>query len=470
MNVVGVILAAGLGKRMKASLPKVLHKINGIPMLQYVLNTLYELKPQKTVLVVKPSNEMRGSLVMNSSTGIVYQEESRGTGNALLKAWPALRGYKGTVVVLNGDTPLIMRDTLKKFLAIHKKEKNIISILSFMAQEPDSYGRLLRDGKGNILSIVEEKDTTDLQKNIKEVNSGIYALESEAFPVLKEIKLNALKGEYYLTDIVSIARNKGMKIGAYCIGSENELMGVNTPEELERAQELIRERVVRKWADRGVSFMDRTSVFISTETRIGSETVIYPNVYLEGNTKIGIKCTIYPNVRIYNSIIGDEAIIKDSTLIEDSIVKRRASVGPFARIRPGSEIGKDAKVGNFVEVKKSIIGSGTKANHLTYLGDAKIGNNVNIGAGTITCNYDGYKKHITVIEDNVFVGSDSQFIAPVKISKNAYIGAGSTITKDVPSGALALGRAEQKHIKGWVIKRKLKVKSEQLKIKKNEKK
>ncbi len=470
MNVVGVILAAGLGKRMKASLPKVLHKINGIPMLQYVLNTLYELKPRKTVLVVKRSNEMRGSLVMNSSTGIVYQEEPRGTGNALLKAWPALKGYKGTVVVLNGDTPLIMRDTLKKFLAIHKKEKNIISILSFMAQEPNSYGRLLRDGKGNILSIVEEKDTTDLQKNIKEVNSGIYALESEAFPVLKEIKLNALKGEYYLTDIVSIARNKGMKIGAHCIGSEDELMGVNTPEELERAQKLIKERVVRKWAYRGVYFMDKTSVFISTETRIGSETVIYPNVYLEGNTKIGIKCTIYPNVRIHNSIIGDEAIVKDSTLIEDSIVKRRASVGPFARIRPGSEIGKDAKIGNFVEVKKSIIGSKTKANHLTYLGDAKIGNNVNIGAGTITCNYDGYKKQITVIEDNVFVGSDSQFIAPVKISKNAYIGAGSTITKDVPSGALALGRAEQKHIKGWVIKRKLKVKSEQLKIKKNEKK
>src|SRR4030043_1416916 len=226
----------------------------------------------------------------------------------------------------------------------------------------------------------------------------------------------------------------------------------------------MKDRIIKRWLYRGVTFVDTNSVFISSNIHIGRGTIVYPNVHLEGNTKIGKRCTIYPNVRILDSIIGDGAVIKDSTLIEGSIVKRKASVGPFAHIRPGSEIGAGAKIGNFVEVKKSVIGSGTKALHLKYLGDAKIGKNVNIGAGTITCNYDGYKKNITTIEANVFIGSDSQLIAPVKIGKGAYVGAGSTITNDVPSKALALSRVEQKHFDSWAIKRQLKVKSEQLKV------
>lgn len=460
MKIAGVVLAAGLSKRMNLPLLKVLHKIHGSPMLHHVLKTLNELKPQKIVIVVgKHFKEIKESIPDDGSISYAHQSEAKGTGDALLKAWPAFKGFEGTVIVLNGDTPLVTRETLKKFLTIHKKKQNVVSVLSFIAKEPGSYGRVIRDKAGAITSIIEDKDATELQRNIKEVNSGIYAIERDAFPMIREIKLNQLKGEYYLTDIVSIARSKGMKVDAYCIGSEDELMGVNTKEELERAQKLMKEKTIKKWMDRGVSFIDTASVYISPGTRIGRGTLIYPNVHLEGDTKIGKGCTIYPNVRVYNSTIGDEAIIKDSTLIESSIVKRGASVGPFAHLRLGSEIGRGARIGNFVEVKKSVVGSGTKASHLTYLGDAKIGSNVNIGAGTITCNYDGVKKHTTVIEDNVFVGSDSQLVAPVKIGKGAYIGAGATITKDVPPMALALSRVKQRHIEGWA-KKKLKSKSE----------
>jgi len=480
MKVAGVILAAGIGKRMNSYLPKVLHKLSGRMMLQHVLNTLYKLKPQKVVVVVgKYFKEIKesiiqtnppippllkggkGGLLRTQNSGLIFaqQKEAKGTGDALLRALPYLRGFKGTVVVVNGDTPLITRETLKKFLRFHEEKNDVISVLSFMSQETGSYGRIMRGKTGYITSIVEEMDATYLQKNIREVNSGVYAIDSDAFHLLKEIKLNESKGEYYLTDIIRIARNKGLKTGAYCIGSEAEFIGVNTREELEKARRLMKDRIIRRWTDRGVSFVDTTLVFISSDVKIGRDTIVYPNVHLEGNTKVGRGCTIYPNVRIQNSIIGDGAIIRDSTLIEDSVVKNRASVGPFAHIRPGSEIGTGAKIGNFVEVKKSVIGSGTKASHLTYLGDAKIGKDVNIGAGTITCNYDGYKKHITTIGDNVFIGSDSQLIAPVRIGKGAYIGAGSTITKNVPSKALALSRIEQRHLKGWALKRKSKVKS-----------
>jgi bifunctional UDP-N-acetylglucosamine pyrophosphorylase/glucosamine-1-phosphate N-acetyltransferase len=467
MKIAGVILAAGLGKRMHSSKPKVLHNIYGTPMLQYVLHRIRALNPQKVIVVVgKHFKDIKDSVGHVNSISFVHQREAKGTGDALLKAKQALKGFQGTVLVINGDTPLIRRETLKKFLSLHKQKGNSISVLSFIAQNPGSYGRVIRDEFDSAVSIIEDKDATIIQKGIKEVNSGIYAIESKGLPFLKEIKLNESKGEYYLTDVVSIAKDKGIKVDAFCIGSEDELMGVNTQGELEKVRQIMRERIVQKWLKKGVNFIDISSVFISPYVKIGKDTQIYPNVYLEGNTRVGKGCTIYPNVRVQDSTIGDEAIIRDSTLIEDSVVKKRAFIGPFARIRPGSYIGEDARIGNFVEVKQSIIGSGTKAGHLSYLGDAKIGNNVNIGAGMITCNYDGYKKCITVIEDDVFVGSDSQLIAPVKIGKGAFIGAGSTITQDVPSMALALSRVKQLNIKDWVIKKQLEVKREKLKVKK----
>src|SRR4030042_2539256 len=426
MKLAGVVLAAGLGTRMNSSasggLPKVLHKLHGTTMFQHVLNTLHKLKPQKIVIIVgRHFKEIKESIIQtnppippllkggkggllriqNSELIFAQQKEAKGTGDALLKALPSLRSFKGTVAVINGDTPLITRETLKKFLKLHENKNDVISVLSFMSREPDSYGRIIRDNAGYITSIVEEMDATYLQKNIREVKSGVYDIESDALYLLKAIKLNETKGEYYLTDIIGVARDKGITAGAYCIGSEDEFIGVNTQEDIEKARQLMRLRIIKRWMNRGISFIDATSVFISLDVRMGRGTTVYPNVHLEGNTKIGKGCTIYPNVRIRNSIIRDGAVIRDSTLIEGSVVKDRAVVGPFAHIRPGSKIGTNAKIGHFVEVKKSVIGSGTKASHLTYLGDAKIGKDVNIGAGQITCNYNGYKKHITVIKDKV---------------------------------------------------------------------
>ena len=469
MKLAAVVLAAGLGTRMNSSVPKVLNDLNGTLMLQHVLNTLYKLKPKRIVVVAGMHiEEIKKSIQDGSNIFFAHQKEAKGTGDALLKAVPSLRGFQGTVLVVNGDTPLITPETLKKFLLLHIKRRDTLSLISFISREPDSYGRVIRDERGNVLSIIENRDATVSQKSIKEVNSGVYAIESQGMGFLKAMKLNESKGEYYLTDLVHIAKNKGVKIDAFCMGSKDEFIGINTHQELEKARQLMKDRIIRRWIDRGVSFVDTTSVFISSDVKMGKGTIVYPNVHLEGNTKVGRGCTIYPNVRIQNSTIGDGAIIKDSTLIEGSVVKNRASVGPFAHIRPGSEIGTGARIGNFVEIKKSVIGSGTKASHLTYLGDAKIGKDVNIGAGTITCNYDGYKKHITVIKDKVFIGSDSQLIAPVKIGKGAYIGAGSTIIKDVPSNALALSRVEQRHIKGWALKRKSKVQSSKFKVTKKE--
>ncbi len=459
MKTAAVVLAAGVGKRMKSSLPKVLHSFHGATMLQYVVNTLQKLKPEKIVVVVgKHYEKIKFSLREIDKISFAEQREPKGTGDALLKAVPLLGRGRGTVIVVNGDAPLITPETLKKFLVLHRKRRNQLSILSFLAEEPVSYGRLMRDHEGSVMSVIEERDASASQKAIKEVNSGVYAIEPQALQLLKEIKLNELKGEYYLTDIVHIVREKGLKMDAFRIGSEDEFIGVNTRQELEKAGRLMKNRIIKRWKDRGVKFIDAGSVFLSSDTHIGKGTVVYPNVHLEGNTRIGRDCTIYPNVRISESTIEDGVVIKDSTLIESSTVKKMASVGPFAHIRPGSEIGVNAKIGNFVEVKKSIVGPGTKASHLSYLGDARIGRDVNIGAGTITCNYDGNKKHITTIEDGVFIGSDSQLVAPVKVGKNAYVGAGSTITKDVPSKALALSRAEQVTIEGWATKRQLKVK------------
>ena len=464
MKIMCVVLAAGIGKRMNSSLPKVLHILHGTPMLQYVLNTLYEFNPLRIVVVAgKHLKEIKESIGDANVISFVQQKVPMGTGDALLKAWTALKGFQGTVVVVNGDTPLIMSKTLKQFLTLHSKEKNSVSMLSFIAEDPGSYGRVIRDGAGDIISIVEDRDATERQKKIKEVNSGVYSIETDTLHLLKEIKLNESKGEYYLTDIIGVAKEKGIKIGAYCIGSEDEFMGVNTKKDFEKVRQLMRDRIIKKWVNRGICFIDTSSVYISTDVKINKGTIIYPNVHLEGNTRIGRGCTIYPNVRVQDSIIGDGVIIKDSTLIEGSLVKRKASIGPFAHIRPGSEIGEEVKIGNFVEVKKSVIGSHTKASHLTYLGDSKVGKNVNIGAGTITCNYDGYKKHVTIVEDDVFIGSDSQLIAPVKIGKGAYVGAGSTITNDVPSLALGMGRTRQINIKDWVLRKKLKVKKERSK-------
>jgi len=462
VNLACIVLAAGLGKRMHSSLPKVLHRIHGTSMIQSVLDTVYGLDPEKVIVVVgKHGKDVKESIKVDinarrhdRSVSFAQQKEAKGTAHALLNALPFMKGFQGTVLVMNGDTPLISLGTLKKIISLHRKNNDIVSLLSFQAHDPGSYGRIIRDRGGRVLSVIEDRDATASQKKIKEVNSGVYVFETEALRLLNKIRMNVSKGEYYLTDIINIARGKGIKTSAYSIGDEDECIGVNTLEDLEKVRKIMSEKIINRWKRRGIRFIDTKSVFIDSHVTIGRGTTVYPNVHLEGQTRIGNECTIYPNVRVSDSFIEDRVIIKDCTLIESSVVKKTASVGPFAHLRPGSEIGRGARIGNFVEVKKSVVGTGTKAGHLSYLGDAQIGKNVNIGAGTITCNYDGKKKHATVIKDNVFVGSDTQFIAPVEVGRGAYIGAGSTITKDVQAHALALSRVEQRQINGWASRRK----------------
>jgi bifunctional UDP-N-acetylglucosamine pyrophosphorylase/glucosamine-1-phosphate N-acetyltransferase len=426
----------------------------GRPMLQYVLDALAPLKPKTTIVV---TGEMESSSTKDLSyfSDIVFalQKNRKGTAHALLTATKYLKGFKGTVLVVNGDTPLLRAETLRKFIRQHLKKAHDISVASFIAEDPGAYGRVLRDNEGRPLRIVEKSDASARESALREVNSGVYVFNPPALPLLKKIRINRKKGEYYLTDIVEHASKNGLSVGAYCQGDESEFLGVNTREELSVAHEVIRERILAKWLSRGITFIDLFSVYIDPGVSIGRDTIIYPNVHLQGTTKIGKMCTVYPNVRIVDSVIKDNSVIKDTTLIEKSVVGPGASVGPFAHLRPGSRIGKSSKIGNFVEVKASTIGEGTKAMHLTYIGDAEVGSNVNIGAGTITCNYDGFKKYKTKIGNRVFVGSDTQLIAPVKIGEGAYIGAGTTVTKNVPPRHLATSRIRQRSIE-WKPKKK----------------
>jgi bifunctional UDP-N-acetylglucosamine pyrophosphorylase/glucosamine-1-phosphate N-acetyltransferase len=453
-----VILAAGQGKRMKSALPKVLHPIAGTTMIESVLDTARKLKPGKIIVVAGGHIDAIRKAAGNEDIAYAIQKEPKGTGHALSCARPALKDFDGDIVVMNGDTPLLTADTIRKFLRLHGKSENALSVLSFRAERPDDYGRIIRDGSGRVMAIVEGRDADAAQKKITEVNSGVYALRAETLSLLDGLSLNRAKGEYYLTDIVAAASARGMKTSAYCTGSEEEFMGVNTTDELFRAARIMNDTIVRKWAARGVRFIEPASVYIDRDVRVGRDTLIYPNVYLERKTKIGRSVKIFPNVRIVDGVIGSSAVIKDSTVIEGSRVGDRAAVGPFAHLRPGSVVGTDAKVGNFVEMKKAVLGRSSKASHLSYLGDAVIGKAVNIGAGTITCNYDGEKKHLTTIGDNVFVGSDSQLVAPVTVGRGAYVGAGSTITKDVPAWALSLSRADQKNIRDWVKRKRTRAK------------
>ncbi|MCX7793896.1 MAG: bifunctional UDP-N-acetylglucosamine diphosphorylase/glucosamine-1-phosphate N-acetyltransferase GlmU [Thermodesulfovibrionales bacterium] len=450
MNLNIIILAAGLGTRMKSDLPKILHPLCGIPMIQYIIETAKKLNPEEIVTVINRNHaDVRDFLKEMSS--IAIQEKPLGTADAL-KAGIKHVKKDLPVMVINGDTPLVKEETLKNLYRIHKKDRNSLSLLSFLSKEPLFYGRIIRDKEGNVIAIRETVDATQAEKEINEVNSGIYIIEPEVLGLINLIKKNKNKKEYFLTDLISISARKGLKVRAYAIAEEEELLGINTRKELSIASAIMRRRINEGHMLEGVTIINPENTYIERDVKIGRDTVIYPGVHIEGKSIIGRGCTIYQNVRISNSILGDNVIIKDSSIIEDSLINEGCQIGPFAHLRPGSKIERNVRIGNFVEVKKSIIGEGTKAMHLSYIGDAEIGKNVNVGAGTITCNYDGFKKHKTIIEDNVFIGSDSQLVAPVRIRRGAYIGAGSTITKDVPEDSLAISRTQQKHIPDWAKK------------------
>jgi bifunctional UDP-N-acetylglucosamine pyrophosphorylase/glucosamine-1-phosphate N-acetyltransferase len=449
-----VILAAGLGTRMKSGLAKALHPLAGRPMIQHVLEAVSGLVVQKTVVVLGHQADRVRKMAEGYGATIALQAEQLGTGHAVMQAHEVIAAAKGPVLILCADTPLLTTATLRSIVDLHAASRAVVTVMTAMAPEPFGYGRVVRS-KGGITRIVEEKDATPAQKKIIEVNAGIYCFEQKfLLEALKSIGNKNAQGEYYLPDTITLARKKRLVVAGLVCGNPDEVMGVNTREDLSRAEHIMRSRINRTWMLAGVTILDPGATFIGSEVMLGRDCILYPNVRIEGKTTIGQGCTVFPGTRILDSSIGNEVTVKDCSVIEESTVSDNASVGPFAHLRPGSVIGARARIGNFVEIKKSSIGEGSKANHLAYIGDATVGKDVNIGAGVITCNYDGFDKFPTIIEDGVFIGSDSQLVAPVRIGRGALIAAGATITRDVPADALAISRAPQDTREGFAARRR----------------
>jgi bifunctional UDP-N-acetylglucosamine pyrophosphorylase/glucosamine-1-phosphate N-acetyltransferase len=382
------------------------------------------------------------------------QEEQKGTGHAVLQAAPLLDGARH-VLILSGDVPLTRPETLRRLLDEHEHSQNALTLMTMKLDDPGMYGRVLRDAGGAVTRIVEAKDATVDELLINEVNAGIYVFDgAHLFDNLRNLSTNNAQGEYYLTDLLAVLRNAGKRVGAVVAHDPIEALGVNSRADLASVEEEIQRRVVAALMSDGVTFRNPATVVIDSTVAIGNDTVVYPFVTIEGKTTIGSRCVIEPGVHLVDVQVGDDVHLKTGTVAEDAVIANEATVGPYAHLRPGSRLGRHVKVGNFVETKKAVFGDRAKASHLSYIGDAEVGADANIGAGTITCNYDGVNKHKTVVEDGAFIGSDTQLVAPVRVGKGAYVGAGSTITKDVPPGALALSRTPQRMIKDWVARRK----------------
>ncbi|PYR75644.1 MAG: bifunctional UDP-N-acetylglucosamine diphosphorylase/glucosamine-1-phosphate N-acetyltransferase GlmU [Acidobacteria bacterium] len=450
-----VVLAAGKGTRMKSLEPKVVHRALGVPLIEHVLRAADPLRPQTTVVILGHRAE-RVQEILGKRLGLLFalQEPQLGTAHALLQAEPHLRGCRGTVVLLYGDVPLLRPATLRTLVETHHARGALATVLTAHVDRPFGYGRIVRED-GRIVAIVEEKDATPEQRAITEINSGIYAFELEPlFGALREIAPANAQGEYYLPDLVRIYRSRGLTVETVVLDDAREILGVNSRKELAELTAILKSNRADELMAAGVTIEDPASAWIGPDVTIGTDTILHPNVYLEGRTRIGRGCEVHSGVRIVDSAIDDGVVINNFCVIVESHVSSGARVGPFAHIRPQSDVGEQAHVGNFVELKKTALGPGSKANHLSYLGDATIGANVNVGAGTITCNYDGEKKNPTVIEDGAFIGSDSQLIAPVRVGRGAYVAAGSSITEDVPPGALAVARGKQVNKDGWVAKKK----------------
>jgi len=449
-----VILAAGKGTRMKSELPKVLHPIAGQPLIDRVLDTAQALNPSTMTLVVGHSaDKVRTHLAGRPGLAFAAQEPQLGTGHALLQTEPILRGRSGIVILLSGDVPLLRADSLQGLVETHKAAGAAATVLTAKLERPYGYGRIVRTN-GRISRIVEERDATPSQREIKEINSGIYAFDLEPlFDALSAINAENSQGEYYLPDLIGIYRRQKRGVATFTIANAAEIRGINSRTELPEVSKMVRQQKNEELMAAGVTLIDPDTTYIDSDVEIGPDTVIHPFVFIEQGTTIGAACEIHAGSRVVNSKVGDRVLIRNHSVIADATVADGASVGPFAHLRPGASLGQNARVGNFVEMKNATLGAGSKANHLAYLGDATIGDNVNVGAGTITCNYDGTDKHPTVIDDGAFVGSNSTLVAPVTVGRGAYVAAGSTVTQDVPAGALGIGRGRQENKPGWVEKR-----------------
>jgi bifunctional UDP-N-acetylglucosamine pyrophosphorylase/glucosamine-1-phosphate N-acetyltransferase len=439
-----LVMAAGLGTRMRSKRAKVLHELGGRPLIAHVVRAAQSLDPQKIIVVVgHQAEEVEKATVaeVGELAAFALQAQQRGTGDAVESARSLLENSDSLLLLLSGDVPLIRAETLRKLIEHHRATGAACTILGVRLENPTGYGRILRDDEGHFQKIVEQKDATEDERKVREINSGIYCFETtDLFEALKRVEPKNQQGEYYLTDVAEIILGTGRKVEVFTHTDARELSGINTRAELAEFENLLRRNAIRRlMIEGGVTFIDPSHAYVSPEAEIGRDTIIHPDVTIEGNTVIGEGCVIRSGARITNSRLGDEVVVKDHSIIVDSEIGSNCSVGPFAHLRMNATLEEKATVGNFVEVKKSRLKRGVKAMHLTYLGDATIGERTNIGAGTVTCNYDGVRKHETVIEDDVKIGSDTMLVAPVRVGARSTTGAGSVVTKDVPPDSLVAG-------------------------------
>jgi len=455
-HVAAIILAAGKGTRMKSGLVKVLHPAAGQPMIDYPVTAARAAGATPVVLVVGHQAEaVQGHFRGADDIRCVLQEEQLGTGHAVACARDALAGFSGTVLILCGDTPLLRVETLKRLIAFHRAQEAAVTVLTATLDDPYGYGRIVRDESGAVLRIVEQKDADPEEQGIREINSGIYCMDAAfLFGNIDSVGSDNAQKEFYLTDLVAMAVHKGLGCLALESDDAEEIMGVNDRGQLAEAGRILRRRINQDLMLSGVTITDPDQTYIDQGVAIGPDTVIHPNCRISGATTIGSGCVIDGNVSISNCRIAGNCHIKAGSVLEDSELHEAVAVGPMAHLRPGTVLHPHVKIGNFVETKKIVMGEGSKASHLTYLGDAEIGRDVNIGCGTITCNYDGVNKHRTVIGDQVFIGSDVQLVAPVTVGRNSLVAAGTTVTIDVPPDSLAISRVPQVNKDGWRLKKK----------------
>lgn len=448
MDRYAIILAAGQGKRIKSNLPKVLHKACGKEMVNHVIDTMREAGIDDVNIIIGKGAKLVQDRTSSRNVTYSLQEEQLGTGHAVKCAKAFLDGKSGVVAIFTGDAPLIKASTVKKLIDIHIANNNCATLLTSIVENPTGYGRIVRNDNA-VEKIVEHKDCSEDELNITEINAGMYCFDiKNLLDALGKLSNNNAQGEYYLTDVIEIFKSNGEKIGAMVTNFE-ETLGVNSRSELAVVENILRKRINKMHLDNGVTIIDPNNTYIGVDVKIGQDTIIYPGNVIEGDTVIGESCVIYPNSRVNNSII-EEGVEIQSSVILDSKIGKNTTVGPFAYIRPESNIGNSVRIGDFVEIKKSTIGDNTKVSHLTYIGDAEVGTSCNFGCGTVVVNYDGKKKHKTKIGNNVFIGCNTNLVAPVEVKDNSYTAAGSTITKEVPEGSLAVARARQKNIDGWV--------------------